>query len=146
MSLIFKKLFSNKLRSIISSSIIATLIILPLLLFVFLPQSNNTVSPYAPNNNSTSIGLGITYLSITPQVARQFKLDVTSGALITEITPGSSADNAGIEVGDVVVMCNGVTIENTSLFGVIKACPGGCGITMKIYREGINQTVELFPV
>ncbi|WP_394845666.1 trypsin-like peptidase domain-containing protein [Pendulispora brunnea] len=58
-------------------------------------------------------GLGLTVRDLTPQQASQAGLPSKALPLITGISPGSSADRAGLKVGDVIIEVDG-TAEPTS--------------------------------
>ena len=65
---------------------------------------------------------GMTVQSITPDVAQHFGLSDTAGVIVTQVEPGSRADNAGIRPSDIIVSVNNVRIEN-----------------MNDYREAISK-------
>jgi serine protease Do len=50
----------------------------------------------------TSRGFGMTVQNVTPEIARQLRLDETSGAVIVAIEQGSPAARAGLRPGDVI--------------------------------------------
>ena len=50
--------------------------------------------------------LGIAVQNITPEIARALSLKDTSGAVVTQVEPGSAAANAGIQQGDVIRQVN----------------------------------------
>lgn len=52
-------------------------------------------------------GLGLSVRDLTPQQATQLGISAKPLPIITSILPGSSADRAGLKVGDVVVECDG---------------------------------------
>ena len=56
--------------------------------------------------------LGITVTEITPDVARQLGVSSTEGALVTEVVPGSPADEGGIRPGDVIREFNRNPVED----------------------------------
>ena len=56
--------------------------------------------------------LGVTIQSVTPQLARQFGDDVTSGAAITRVLPDTPSAEAGLKAGDVVVDFAGRKVED----------------------------------
>jgi S1-C subfamily serine protease len=58
--------------------------------------------------------LGVTTQDLTPDLAKAFKLDPISGALIGDVTPASPADNAGLKSGDVITQFNGQPFEDAS--------------------------------
>jgi serine protease Do len=51
--------------------------------------------------------LGVSLESLTPGLAESFNLPDQNGALVSEVLPGSPAQKAGIESGDVIVEFNG---------------------------------------
>jgi len=64
---------------------------------------------------SSLLGVTITDVDlIEPQDAERFDVEADFGAFVDEITPASAADQAGIEVGDVIVEFQGRTIEDGS--------------------------------
>jgi S1-C subfamily serine protease len=58
--------------------------------------------------------LGIQYVSITEQLARNYSLPVTRGVLIAGIDPSGPAAQAGLRPGDILTRLNGATL-NTEL-------------------------------
>ncbi|MBM4298309.1 MAG: PDZ domain-containing protein, partial [Deltaproteobacteria bacterium] len=47
--------------------------------------------------------LGMTVQRLTPQVAESLGLEKTEGVVVTQVEPGSAADEAGIRRGDVIL-------------------------------------------
>jgi len=47
--------------------------------------------------------LGVSGLSVTPEIASYYNLSVERGALITEIMPGSPAEKAEMQRGDIII-------------------------------------------
>lgn len=58
--------------------------------------------------------LGVTVQDLTHELAQAFKLNQTQGAVITGIQPGSPAENANLETGDVVTAINGRRVKNSA--------------------------------
>jgi serine protease Do len=56
--------------------------------------------------------VGITVQNITPEVTRALGLRNASGAVITQVEPGSPAADAGLQRGDVIKEVNRKTIKN----------------------------------
>jgi serine protease Do len=52
---------------------------------------------------ATSTGFGLRLQNISPQDARELKLESNRGALITDVEQGSPAARAGLRPGDVIV-------------------------------------------
>jgi len=58
--------------------------------------------------------LGVNIAEITEEIAESLSFASSEGALITAISPGSAAELAGLEIGDVVVEVNGEPISGPS--------------------------------
>ena len=79
--------------------------------------------------------IGITGTNITEETAPMYKLPV--GALILEITEGSPADKAGLEVGDVITQFNGQTVmDMDSLVKMVNEASIGSTVDMYVIRDG----------
>ena len=51
--------------------------------------------------------LGVNIYNVTPEIAKEFGLPDSSGALVAGVAPGSSAERAGIKTGDIITSING---------------------------------------
>jgi S1-C subfamily serine protease len=56
--------------------------------------------------------MGVGGVDVNYEMAQQYHLNVTYGWRIGEITPNGPADNASIEIGDVVIAANGSRVRN----------------------------------
>ena len=56
--------------------------------------------------------IGISVRAITPPLAQALHLPVQEGVLIEDVTPQSPADQAGLEVGDIILAVHGKAIPN----------------------------------
>lgn len=66
------------------------------------------VPPLPAEQRASTPGLGMSVRDLAPAEAQQRGLNARPIAIITAIVPGSSADRAGLKVGDVVVESDGV--------------------------------------
>lgn len=134
---------SKRRLAIISAAVVAVVTIL--LLFFLLPLYTEDRPPSElVRDNQTATDLGFTYLPITPQISAYYDLDVASGALITEVIPGSPAGKAGMEVGDVILSFNGARVEETApLLGMMLVCPAGHKMALEVWRGESVSAVEL---
>lgn len=65
-----------------------------------------------------------------------------SGALVTQVTPGGPADQAGLQAGDVILAVNAQPITGPAdIGGVIDALPTGSEVLLQIDRGGQLSTV-----
>jgi len=87
--------------------------------------------------------LGVGIQAVTPELAKSFQLDKTQGALVTNVMPGSPADQAGIQRGDVIVEYEGQVVEDPrALQGQVVGTVVGNTISMEVMREGKKITLR----
>ena len=88
--------------------------------------------------------LGISLNDVTPDNARFFHLQDASGAIISQVTPGSPASQAGLKTGDVVVQLDGQKIVNGgSLQVAVSEVAPGTRIVLGVLREGKPETLNV---
>ncbi len=58
--------------------------------------------------------LGVNIYNVTPEIAKEFGLTETTGALVAGVAQGSSAERAGIKTGDIITSINGVVMKSAS--------------------------------
>jgi serine protease Do len=86
--------------------------------------------------------LGVMVENITPEVQRQLNLSSTRGALITEVRPGSPAEEAGLRPGDIVREINhGPVATASDLQKGLKGLSQGDNVLLRVERRG--QTLYL---
>src|ERR1700723_1422131 len=57
--------------------------------------------------------LGVQLYSVTPDIAKEFGLTETTGALVAGVAQGSAAEHAGIKTGDIITSLNGATMKSS---------------------------------
>jgi len=81
--------------------------------------------------------LGITIQNFTPELAKQFGLSKSTGALVTEILKGSPAEKAGIKRGDIITEVDKKEVKNVeALRNMIAQSKVGSRIQLKVIRDG----------
>jgi len=81
--------------------------------------------------------LGVTIQAVTPELAKSFGLKENKGALVAQVSPGSPAEKAGIEQGDIILEFEGKKIEEANdLSRIVASTPVGKMIALKLSREG----------
>ena len=58
--------------------------------------------------------MGAQIQDVTPDLARAFKLKTPNGAVLTNIEPGTPAERAGLQAGDVVTAVNGEPVADSN--------------------------------
>lgn len=96
--------------------------------------------------------LGVRHVMLTPRIAEMEEIDLTYGALIVPgsadnpdgdaIMPGSPADEAGIMAGDVIIAVNDRSLQDVSLAQVLRTRSVGETVSLRIWRDGEEFTVE----
>ena len=86
------------------------------------------------------LGIGIQHL--TRELAQSFGLDTTEGVVVVSVEPGSPAQKAGLQVGDVILEFNGQPIEQPNELPrlVAQAKPGSPG-KLVVWRQGKRETI-----
>ncbi|MER3445317.1 MAG: peptidase [Candidatus Dadabacteria bacterium] len=88
--------------------------------------------------------LGVLVQQITPDIAEGLGLTEPRGALVSDVTPGSPADKAGIKRQDIITEFNGQKINDMQeLPRLVAATPPGTEVTLKFLRNGKEQTARL---
>jgi len=87
--------------------------------------------------------LGVNIQSVDAEAAETLGIDVDGGALITRVFPDSGAENAGLEVGDIIIAVNGKEISNAGeLRNAIGLLRSGDVATLKYLRDNKERTVK----
>lgn len=88
--------------------------------------------------------LGVTVQALTPELAKQFGYNGSNGALISEIEPGSPAERAGLQQGDIVTQINGKPVtDNRDLQITISEISPGSSVALTIFRGGRQQQMNV---
>ena len=81
--------------------------------------------------------LGVNIYDVTPEIAKEFGLHETSGALVAGVIQGSAADKAGIKTGDVIVALNGGKVTSAGeLRNAIGMLRVGSTVRIDLLRDG----------
>ena len=85
--------------------------------------------------------LGIAGAPLTPQLAERFDIDRDRGVLIGTVQPGSPADEAGLQQGDVIVALGDATIDTLGdLLGELRRYAPGDTVDVEVVRDGEERT------
>ncbi len=66
-------------------------------------------------------GIGISIRELSPDVARQLGLKETKGVVVSEVKPGSPAEDAGMFKGDLIIEFNGKQVDSIEGFSELAA-------------------------
>ena len=88
--------------------------------------------------------LGVTIQTVNSELAKQEDLEVTEGAYIADFADKSSAKDAGLQKGDVVVKIDNAVIKtNTALIEYIGRHRPGDKVNVTVNRKGKVVTVPV---
>jgi serine protease Do len=94
--------------------------------------------------------MGVNIQDVTPGLAEKFEIEERQGALVSEVTPDSPADDAGLKNGDVILEFNGKSVRDSRnlKLQVAQTAPGK-EVPVKISRDGkvkeLEVTLKEFP-
>jgi serine protease Do len=88
--------------------------------------------------------IGVQIQNVDRENAKALGLPRIGGALVNKVTPGSSADKAGVQVGDVILSFAGRDIATSAdLPPLVGSTKPGSKADLVLYRDGKNMTVPL---
>ncbi len=86
--------------------------------------------------------LGVNIYDVTPDIAKEFGLTESSGALVAGVAPGSAAEHAGLKTGDIIVSINGTPMKNAGeLRNTIGMLRVGDKVEIGLLRDGKQRKV-----
>jgi serine protease Do len=88
--------------------------------------------------------IGVNIQNVTRDMARSMGLQNAEGALVSGVTPGSGADKAGVQVGDVILAFDGHAVEQSSdLPPLVGNTKPGTKAELKVFRDGKTTAVPV---
>ena len=86
--------------------------------------------------------LGVNVQTMNQALAESFGLERPAGALVSAVTPGSAADQAGLEPGDVVLKFNGRPVADSGeLAAMVGESSPGDRATLEVWRRGKERAL-----
>ena len=81
--------------------------------------------------------LGVNIYNVTPDIAKEFGLSESSGALVAGVAQGSAAEKAGVKTGDIITSINSVAMKDASeLRNTIGMLRIGDKVEIGLLRDG----------
>ena len=88
--------------------------------------------------------LGATVGTLNTSMAQQYRFDITQGAFIYSVEEGGPADQAGLQLGDVITAVDGTEITSLDSFTAVKkGYRTGDTSELTVYRQGETLTLTL---
>jgi len=87
--------------------------------------------------------LGVQIQDVTRELAESFGMKKPQGALVSKVMPGSPAERANLQIGDIITEFNGQSIETSAdLPPLVGMTPIDEKATLKIIRQGDSKTIN----
>jgi Do/DeqQ family serine protease len=88
--------------------------------------------------------LGVSMQPLDPALAEAFGLDKVSGALVTKVLPGTPAERAGLQRGDVLLAFAGKAVRGVRELQLqVARAPIGKQVPVEILRDGRRLTLNV---
>jgi serine protease Do len=88
--------------------------------------------------------IGVSLQDLTPSLAAALQTAHTGGAVITEVSPNSPAQRAGLQKGDVVIAADGAPIRSAGqLRNKVGLIPVGTRVELTLDRRGTTYSTNL---
>jgi serine protease Do len=87
--------------------------------------------------------IGVLPQTITPGLAEALRLPTDWGVMIADLTPGGSAESAGLRVNDIVLRAKGKVMENARQFGVSIYQSAGEEMSLEVQRGETLLTLQV---
>ena len=104
----------------------------------------NVVEQLKNKGRVTRGWLGVLIQDVTHELAESFGMRRPRGALVAKVLPESPAQQAGFQVGDIVLKFNGKSVGHSSdLPPIVGGTPVGREVPVEILREGGSRTLRV---
>ena len=88
--------------------------------------------------------IGVQVVDLTPELKQAYGFTPDQGAVVAGVTAGSPAENAGLQVGDVITDLSGTAVNSaTDLTTALASKKPGDKVTLTVYRGNQKLTVNL---
>ena len=106
-------------------------------------EANPVVRELMAHGRIVRASLGVVGVSVTPQVAYANDLPVERGVLVVRVEPGSPAEKARIEPGDIITRAGGVSVRDLHHFHEeLKKRKSGQELEVEMLRDRSVVTVR----
>lgn len=108
-------------------------------------QSPTTPAPLPPESEvAPRKTLGIKVKTLTEELARRVGLKSTDGVIVVDVATGGIAEEAGLEVGDVITRMNGQQVGSDKEFAaLVERIPAGGVMAWRVMSDGSAKILGL---
>ena len=105
-----------------------------------MPSNESTVAKEKVFSEQT----GIRVEKVTPEIAQEAGLPRAEGLVVTDVIPGSSADDIGLNRGDIILEANRNKVSSISEWeGIIGQLKTGDTLLLLVFRGGHTYYVPV---
>jgi serine protease Do len=98
---------------------------------------------YAYHFGESGSWLGVSIEDIDKERSAELGLEREMGAEVKDVQPGSPAEEAGIQPGDVILRYQGTPIEGVrQLIRLVRETPSGRTVAIELFRNGSTMDLE----
>ena len=106
--------------------------------------ANDVVRQVLTTGRITRAYLGVSFVDIDAELARQFGLPVKEGIIVGRVAAGSPAARAGVRAQDIIVRANDTAITNGGdLRHLLRNLSPGATVRLEVVRPGGRATVSV---
>src|SRR5688572_22348127 len=106
-------------------------------------MARNVLDQLVKHGKVTRGQLGVVVQPVTEDIAASLKLNDAKGVIVSQVQPGSAAERAGLNRGDVILALNGNVVADPNSFrNEIAGTPPGRTVTLRIWRDGSAQELR----
>jgi Spy/CpxP family protein refolding chaperone len=133
----------------VPNTVLTSLYLLAFLLFatpIFAAEHQHTDASVKepPAQQTQRPWLGVTIQEVTEKVARQMGIAEHTGVLVADVVNGSPADEAGVDLGDVIIRLNGhKVIDPTDFITRIQEAGVGATVALEVNRAGTKEEINV---
>lgn len=103
----------------------------------------NVVDQIKATGKASHGWLGVQIQDVTRELAESFGMKKPQGALVSKVLPGSPAEKAELQIGDIITEFNGQQIESSGdLPPMVGMTPINNKATLKIIRQGETKMID----
>ncbi len=96
------------------------------------------------DGDATHPYMGVSLVSLTPEIAERFALPVESGALVASLQPGSPADEAGIQARSVITAVGSEEVQSAGdVLSALREYSPGEEVEITVVQDGEARDVSV---
>ncbi len=101
---------------------------------------------YTSAESAVGEGLGMEVSTLTAALARAYKITGKPGVVVTQVAPGSPADQAGMKEGDLILEVNRAPVQNMEEYAsALQKRKSGSKVLLLVKRGNYSQFVIITP-